>query len=63
MTISAVREGVAPPTINWSMQDEKCQIDPIANEARPMPIAYAMSNSFAFGGINAVLIVKRLETA
>jgi nodulation protein E len=59
VTISAVREGVAPPTINWAMQDEKCQIDPVANEARPVPITYAMSNSFAFGGINAVLIVKR----
>jgi nodulation protein E len=60
-TVGAVRESVAPPTINWSVADEKCPVDAIPNEARPMPIAYAMSNSFAFGGINAVLIVKRVD--
>jgi nodulation protein E len=63
VTIGAVREAVAPPTINWSVADEKCPVDAIPNEARSLPIAYAMSNSFAFGGINAVLIVKRAETA
>jgi nodulation protein E len=61
ITIGAVRDSVAPPTINWSERDEKCPVDPIPNEARPMPIAYAMSNSFAFGGINAVLIVRRVD--
>ncbi len=61
VTLGAVREAVAPPTINWSMADEKCPVDAIPNEARPLPITYAMSNSFAFGGINAVLIVRRIE--
>jgi nodulation protein E len=60
-TIGAVRDSVVPPTINWAQTDEKCPVDPVPNEARPMPVNYAMSNSFAFGGINAVLIVKRLE--
>ncbi|MGO9135957.1 MAG: beta-ketoacyl-[acyl-carrier-protein] synthase family protein [Methylovirgula sp.] len=63
VTIGAVRESVAPPTINWHTADEKCPIDPIPNEARPMPIHTAMSNSFAFGGINACLLVRRVEAA
>ena len=56
-TIMAVREGWAPPTINWREADPKCDIDCVANIGRAMPIAYAMNNSFAFGGINASLIV------
>ena len=63
VTIGAVRESVAPPTINWQKADEKCPIDPIPNEARPMPIRTALSNSFAFGGINACLLVRRAEAA
>jgi len=63
VTISAVQEGIAPPTINWSEADEKCPVDPIPNEARSLPINFAMSNSFAFGGINAVLIVRKIEAA
>jgi nodulation protein E len=63
VTIGAVLDNVAPPTINWAVPDEKCPIDAIPNEARPLPIHFAMSNSFAFGGINAVLIVKKIETA
>ncbi|HKH81468.1 MAG TPA: beta-ketoacyl-[acyl-carrier-protein] synthase family protein [Methylovirgula sp.] len=61
VTLGALREGVAPPTINWRVADEKCPVDPVPNEARPLPIRTAMSNSFAFGGINAVLIVRRVE--
>ncbi len=63
VTIGAVRESVAPPTINWNAADEKCPIDPVPNEARPMPIRTALSNSFAFGGINATLVVRRTEAA
>jgi nodulation protein E len=58
VTLGAMREQIAPPTINFKEPDERCNIDPIPNEARKMPIATAMSNSFAFGGINAVLILK-----
>ena len=54
---------IAPPTINFLEPDEKCPVDAIPNEARPMRIRTAMSNSFAFGGINAVLVVKEHEGA
>jgi nodulation protein E len=57
ITIHAMREGVAPPTINWLAADPKCDLDPVPNEARKMPIRAAMSNSFAFGGINAAIVV------
>ncbi len=58
VTLGALRDQVAPPTINWREPDEKCPVDPIPNEARPMRIDTAMSNSFAFGGINAVLVLQ-----
>ncbi len=63
ITIGAIRESVAPPTINWREPDEKCPIDAVPNEARPMQIRTALSNSFAFGGINAALVVRRAEAA
>jgi nodulation protein E len=63
ITIGAIRESVAPPTINWREPDEKCPVDAVPNEARPMQIRTALSNSFAFGGINAALVVRRAEAA
>jgi nodulation protein E len=63
ITIHAIAESVAPPTINWSEMDPKCPVDAIPNEKRFMPIRTALSNSFAFGGINASLIVRRLEAS
>jgi len=60
VTISALREGIAPPTINFLEPDPKCPVDAIPNEARKMPIRVALSNSFAFGGINGTLAVKAL---
>jgi nodulation protein E len=63
VTIGAVRDNIAPPTINWRGADPKCPVDPVPNEARPMPIRTALSNSFAFGGINASLVVRRAEAA
>ncbi len=63
VAIGALREGVAPPTINWREPDVKCPIDAVPNEARPMQIRVAMSNSFAFGGINASLVLRRAEAA
>ncbi len=60
MTISALREQIAPPTINFLEPDPKCPVDAIPNEARRTPIRVALSNSFAFGGINATLVVKAL---
>jgi nodulation protein E len=63
VTIGAVRENVAPPTINWREADAKCPVDAVPNVARPMAIHSALTNSFAFGGINASLIVRRAEAA
>ena len=42
VTIGAVRENIAPPTINWNVADEKCPVDPVPNEARPTPIRTAL---------------------
>ena len=57
--INAIRDNIAPPTINWQEPDPKCPVDCIPNEAREMRIDTVMSNSFAFGGINAVLVLRR----
>ncbi|MEZ5818996.1 MAG: beta-ketoacyl-[acyl-carrier-protein] synthase family protein [Hyphomicrobiaceae bacterium] len=54
--IKAIEEGFAPPTVNLTEPDPKCDLDYVPNEGRAMPIRYAMSNSFAFGGLNAVLV-------
>jgi 3-oxoacyl-[acyl-carrier-protein] synthase II len=55
VTILALRDQVAPPTINLDMPDDT-PLDLVPNHARPLPIRYAMSNSFGFGGTNACLI-------
>jgi nodulation protein E len=57
----AVREGVIAPTINYHEPDPDCDLDVVPNEARERPVAAAMSNAFAFGGMNAVLVVQRFE--
>ncbi len=54
--IKAMEEGIVPPTIGYDGPDPECDLDYTPNEARKRDIAYAMSNSFAFGGLNAVLI-------
>ena len=63
VTIHAMNDNVAPPTINFTDPDPKCEVDCVPNVAREMPIKRAMSNSFAFGGINATLIVETAESA
>ena len=55
----AIRDQIAPPTINIFNQDPRCDLDYVPNEARSMKIDAAMSNSFAFGGLNAVLVAKK----
>ncbi len=57
-TLLGMREGVAPPTVNYLGLDPACDLDYVPNEARRMPIRAALSNSFAFGGLNAVLAVR-----
>lgn len=59
ITIMALQENIAPPTINWLEPDPKCDLDPVPNVARNLPIRVAMSNSFAFGGINASIVVTK----
>ncbi len=57
-TAIALGSGVLPPTANFSEPDPECDLDVIPNVARRQQVEYAMSNSFAFGGLNAVLILK-----
>jgi nodulation protein E len=57
-SVIALSSGVLPPTANYSEPDPECDLDIIPNVARPRQVEYAMSNSFAFGGLNAVLILK-----
>ncbi len=57
--VQALREGVVPPTANLDVVDPACDLDYVPNVARVMPVRAALSNSFAFGGLNAVLALKR----
>jgi 3-oxoacyl-[acyl-carrier-protein] synthase II len=59
ITVMAIRDQVAPPTINYETPDPDCDLDYVPNHARPMRIDYALSNSFGFGGTNGALIFKR----
>jgi nodulation protein E len=59
--VMAVREGVIAPTINHDEPDPECGLDVVPNVARERAVGVAMSNAFAFGGMNAVLIVRRFE--
>ena len=57
--LGALREQVVPPTANFLDPDPACDLDYVPNVARAMPVRAALSNSFAFGGLNAVLAVTR----
>ncbi len=59
ISVLALRDQVAPPTINHENPDDDCDLDYVPNHARPMKIDYALSNSFGFGGTNGCLIFKR----
>jgi 3-oxoacyl-[acyl-carrier-protein] synthase II len=59
ITILAMKNGMAPPTINLSNPDPECDLDYVPNQARPVDIRMAMTNSFGFGGHNAVLIFRK----
>ena len=61
ITVLAIHEQVAPPTINLDHPEDACDLDYIPKVKRPMAIEYALSNSFGFGGTNAALLFKRFH--
>lgn len=56
--VLALRDGILPPTANYNEPDPECDLDVIPNVAREQRVEYALSNSFAFGGLNAVLALR-----
>lgn len=60
-SIKALQEGIIPPTINLDDPDDGCDLDFVPNAARKQMINTAMSNSFGFGGVNAVVIFKKYQ--
>ncbi len=60
-TVLALRDQVAPPTINLDQPGEGCDLDYVPHEAREMPIDVALSNSFGFGGTNGTLVFSRIQ--
>jgi len=58
-SILAIRDGVVPPTINYTTPDPECDLDYVPNEARSKEVRYALSNSFGFGGTNSCLLFGR----
>jgi nodulation protein E len=57
--VGALRDGVVPPTINYTGPDPACDLNVVPNTAQQRPVHAALSNSFAFGGLNAVLALRR----
>jgi 3-oxoacyl-[acyl-carrier-protein] synthase II len=58
--LMAMRDGIIPPTINYTTQDENCNLDYVTEGARKAELNVTMSNSFGFGGTNGVLIFKKI---
>ena len=58
-TILALRDGILPPTANFNEPDPQCDLDVIPNHSRAAQVEWALSNSFAFGGLNAVLALRK----
>jgi len=58
-TLLALHHGLLPPTANFTEPDPACDLDVVPNEARAVSVTYAVSNAFAFGGLNAVLVFRR----
>ena len=61
-SLLAIHRGVVPPTINLEHPDPECDLDYVPGRAREVSVKVALSNSFGFGGVNACLLFKRMET-
>jgi nodulation protein E len=59
-TVLTLRHGMLPPTANFTTPDPECDLDVVPNQSRRADVEYALSNAFAFGGLNAVLAFRRL---
>jgi nodulation protein E len=58
-TLLTLRNGIIPPTVNFTSADPGCALDVVPNKARPATLQFALSNTFAFGGLNASLVFQR----
>jgi 3-oxoacyl-(acyl-carrier-protein) synthase len=58
-SVMALEQGIVPPTAHLEEPDPACDLDYVPNEARRLEVRAVMSNSFGFGGMNAVLIARR----
>ncbi len=61
ITVLSIRDQIAPPTINYENPDPACDLDYVPNQARPLKIETALSNSFGFGGTNGALVFRRFR--
>ncbi|MGV0034389.1 MAG: beta-ketoacyl-ACP synthase II, partial [Candidatus Azotimanducaceae bacterium WSBS_2022_MAG_OTU7] len=61
ISVLAIRDQVAPPTINLDNPSEGCDLDFVPHQAKEIPIRAVLSNSFGFGGTNGTLIFKQLD--
>jgi 3-oxoacyl-[acyl-carrier-protein] synthase II len=62
VTVLALRDNIIPPTINYENPDSSCDLDYVPNKARSVDLDIALSNSFGFGGHNAVLLLRSYES-
>ncbi len=60
-TVLALQHDLVPPTINYEEPDPECDLDYVPNQAREMPVQYALSNSLGFGGHNASLLFAKFK--
>ncbi len=59
--VKSIQDDFIPPTVGYKEKDEECDLDYVPNVGREIKVEYAMSNSFGFGGHNAVILLKKLE--